>query len=166
LERVLGGWFQTKTAPDADPPAVAVGEGPAPSGPWVPAAPVDAAGPGQPAAAIAVDGKTLRGSANDHSRPVHLLAALDHDAGTVLAQRRVEAKTNEVSGFRPLLEQVDLAGRVITADALHCQRGHARWLVEQRSADYLFVAKDNQPRLVEAVSRVPESRFSPSQQHR
>ena len=127
---------------------------------------MDAAGADRPVVAVAVDGKTLRGSTVDDSRPVHLLAALDHDTGTVLGQRRVEAKSNEISGFRPLLEQVDLTGRVITADAMHCQRAHARWLVEQQGADYLFIAKENQPHLVETISRVPEQAFFPSGHHR
>ena len=174
LERLLGGWFQTRTAPDADPSAgqpsprsspaaedTAAGGSPAPSGPPAPTPPMDAAGADRPVVAVAVDGKTLRGSTVDDSRPVHLLAALDHDTGTVLAQRRVEAKRNEISGFRPLLEQVDLTGRVITADAMHCQRAHARWLVEQQGAEDLFIAKDNQPHLVETISRVPEQAFSP-----
>lgn len=179
LERLLGGWFQTRTAADADPSAgqpsprsspatadTAAGERPAPSGPPAPTPPMDAAGADRPVVAVAVDGKTLRGSTVDDSRPVHLLAALDHDTGTVLAQRRVEAKSNEISGFRPLLEQVDLTDRVITADAMHCQRAHARWLVEQQGADYLFIAKDNQPHLVETISRVPEQAFFPSGHHR
>jgi predicted transposase YbfD/YdcC len=130
LERLVGGWFQTITA----------------AGPDLPSATEQASATGQDAtatakvsrpAAVAVDGKTLRGSA-DQGKPVHLLAALDHDTGTVLAQRRVEAKTNEVTGFRPLLEQVELTGRVVTADAMHCQREHARWLVEDAGADYLL----------------------------
>src|SRR6266545_1662940 len=44
---------------------------------------------------------------------------------------------------------------------MHCQRAHARWLVEQQGAEDLFIAKDNQPHLVETISRVPEQAFSP-----
>jgi predicted transposase YbfD/YdcC len=62
-----------------------------------------------------------------------------------------------------LLEEVDLAGRVVTADALHCQRDHARDLVAERHADYLLVAKENQPGLVAAISQLPERAFSPSE---
>jgi len=79
----------------------------------------------------------------------------------VLAQRRVDGKTNEIPEFAPLLDEVDLAGRVVTADALHCQRDHARYLVAERHADYLFVAKQNQPGLVAAISQVPEQAFPP-----
>jgi predicted transposase YbfD/YdcC len=84
----------------------------------------------------------------------------------VLAQRRADGKSNEITGFRPLLEEVDLAGRVVTADALHCQRDHARYLVGERHADYLFVAKENQPGLVAAISQLPEQAFSPSERDR
>jgi hypothetical protein len=154
LERLVGGWFQAKTG--QGPAAATDGGSPAPTpSPERPPRP----------SAVAVDGKTLRGSAGQ-GRPVHLLGALDHDAGTVLAQRRVDDKSNEVTGFRPLLEEVDLAGRVVTADAMHCQREHARWLVDRAGADYLLVAKDNQPRLVQAISRTPEGSFSPCAHHR
>jgi hypothetical protein len=62
--------------------------------------------------AVAVDGKTLRGAVDADRRRVHLLAALDQQQGTVLAQRRVDGKSNEITGFQPLLEEVDLEGAV------------------------------------------------------
>ena len=111
--------------------------------------------------AVAVDGKTLHGAVGKDGRQVHLLAALAHGSGTVLAQRRVDAKTNEITGFGPLLKQVDLADRVVTADALHTQTEHARWLVEERGADYLLTVKGNQPGLARAIDRLPQSAFSP-----
>jgi len=67
---------------------------------------------------IAVDGKVLRGARQPGGHQVHLFAALAHDSGTVLAQRRVDAQTNETTQLEPLLDEVDLAGRVVTADAL------------------------------------------------
>jgi hypothetical protein len=67
---------------------------------------------------IAVDGKTLRGSAHQ-GHQVHLLAALDHHDGAVLAQREVPTATNDIAEFQPLLDGLDLAGAVLTADALH-----------------------------------------------
>jgi hypothetical protein len=92
---------------------------------------------------LAVDGKTLRGSARE-GHQVHLLAALDHHDGAVPAQRHVPAATNEIAVFAPLLAGLDLAGALVTADALPTQRGHARSLVD-RGADYLLVVKANQP---------------------
>ena len=82
---------------------------------------------------VVVDGKTLRGSARD-GHQVHLLAALDHHDGAVLAQREVPAATNEIAEFQPLLAGLDLASVVVTADALHTQPDHASFLVD-RGAD-------------------------------
>ena len=111
--------------------------------------------------AVAVDGKTLRGAVDASGRKVHLLAALAHGSGIVLAQRRVDAKTNEITGFQPLLDEVDLEGKVVTADALHTQTEHARYLVEDRKAAYVLTVKDNQPGLVAAIDHLPQAVFSP-----
>jgi predicted transposase YbfD/YdcC len=102
---------------------------------------------------IAVDGKTLRGSARQ-GHQVHLLAALDHHDGAVLAQREVPTTTNEIATFQPLLAGLDLAGAVITADAMHTQRDHASFLVD-RDADYLLVVKANQPALHAQLAGLP-----------
>jgi len=74
---------------------------------------------------IAVDGKTLRGSAPGGEDGRHLLAALDHAHGAVLGQVEVGAKTNEIPRFSALLDRIGIAGAVITADAMHAQRSHA-----------------------------------------
>src|SRR6266511_4019680 len=108
----------------------------------------------------------LRGAVDADGRQVHLLAALAHGSGTVLAQCRVDAKSNEITGFRPLLEGVDLQGRVVTADALHTQTEHARYLFGDRQADYLFCVKGNQPTLEAAISRLPQAAFSPGAPNR
>jgi hypothetical protein len=99
--------------------------------------------PPRPRRVLAVDGKRLRGSARD-GHQVHLLAALDHHDGAVLAQRQVDGAPGEVPAFQPLLAGLDLAGVVVTADALHTQRDHASFLVD-RGADDLLVVKANQP---------------------
>jgi hypothetical protein len=75
--------------------------------------------------AVAVDGKTLRGSGHHGRSQVHLLAAMDQTTGVVLAQTEVGHTTNEIARFRPLLERLDLTDTVVTADALHTQREHA-----------------------------------------
>ena len=103
--------------------------------------------------AIAVDGKTLRGARFDGIRAVHLLSAMTHAEGATIAQRDVDSKTNEITGFRPLLEGLDLQGVVVTADAMHAQREHARFLVG-KSAHYVFGLKGNQPTLAEAAERL------------
>lgn len=104
--------------------------------------------------ALAVDGKTLRGARIDAGRAVHLLSAMTHAEGATIAQRDVDQKTNEITGFRPLLEGLDLRGVVVTADAMHAQRDHAHFLVEEKGAHYLFGLKGNQPTLAEAAERL------------
>jgi predicted transposase YbfD/YdcC len=103
---------------------------------------------------IAVDGKTLRGSASAAEPGGHLLAALDHANGAVLGQVQVGAKTNEIPMFPVLLERIDITGAVITADALHAQRGHAEHLAG-RGAHYLFTVKRNQPALFAQLASLP-----------
>ena len=92
---------------------------------------------------VAVDGKTLRGSGTAGEPARHLLAALDHARGVVLRQVDVQAKTNEIPMFATLLDRIDLAGAVVTADAMHAQRAHAEYLTGQRRAHYLMIVKRN-----------------------
>jgi predicted transposase YbfD/YdcC len=101
-----------------------------------------------------VDGKTLRGSGPAGAQ-VHLLAVLDQRTGAVLAQVDVAGKTNEITRFQPLLDPLDLTTTVITADALHTQRDHARWLADTKHAGYLFTVKKNQPRLYRQLKALP-----------
>ncbi|MEW6523301.1 MAG: ISAs1 family transposase [Bacillota bacterium] len=112
--------------------------------------------------AIAVDGKTLRGSASQQRKAVHLLSALVHKEGVVAAQCAVDTKSNEITAFRPLLDPLDLTDTVVTADAMHAQVDHARYLVEEKQADYLFTVKGNQPTLLADLTALEESDFFPS----
>jgi predicted transposase YbfD/YdcC len=105
--------------------------------------------------AVAVDGKTLRGSGVADGPGRHLLAALDHGYGVVLGQVDVEAKTNEIPMFATVLDCIDLAGAVVTADALHAQRAHAEYLVTERGAHYLITVKRNQPGLYAQIAGLP-----------
>ncbi|MFF5291824.1 ISAs1 family transposase [Paractinoplanes globisporus] len=114
-------------------------------------------GTGQPATrrAIAVDGKTLRGSRTTDTTARHVIAACDQDTGVVLASTDVDGKTNEITRFAPLLDQIgDLRDTVITADALHCQRDHVAYLAE-RGADWILTVKGNQPTLHQQLAGLP-----------
>ncbi|MGW3510525.1 ISAs1 family transposase [Streptomyces sp. NPDC000994] len=102
---------------------------------------------------IAVDGKMLRGSRTKDRPATMLIAAMAH-GGEVLAQLQVDGKSNEIPAFAPLLDNNDLKGAVITADALHTQHDHASYL-HQRGAHYLAVVKKNHPGLHERVRRLP-----------
>lgn len=103
-----------------------------------------------PRAVIAVDGKRVRGAVDADGNAVHLLAAATHGDGLVLAQTDVHHKTNEIPRFAPLLDTLDITGMLITADCLHTQRAHARYLHE-RGAEFVFCVKDNQPALFDAL---------------
>jgi predicted transposase YbfD/YdcC len=103
---------------------------------------------------VRVDGKTVRGAPNPDGSQVHLLAALAGRPGVVAAQAEVGAKTNEIPMIIPLLDGVDLDRAVVTADALHCQRATAD-CPHGRGADFILPAKDNQPRLFDALDALP-----------
>jgi predicted transposase YbfD/YdcC len=103
--------------------------------------------------AVAVDGKTLRGASDAQGRQVHLLAAMDHATRAVLAQRQVDGAPGEVPGLRPLLADLDLAGVVVTADALQTHAEAAEFLVAKQ-AHYLLVVKANQPTLLDRCARL------------
>ena len=109
---------------------------------------------------LALDGKSMRGALREDGRAVHLFAAMVHGAGIVVGQQEVEAKSNEITALKPLLANLDLAGALVTADAMHTQREHARWLVEDKQADYLFQVKDNQPNLLAACKAIDDEMFS------
>jgi predicted transposase YbfD/YdcC len=100
-----------------------------------------------------VDGKTLRGAVNADGHQVHLLAVATHHHALVLAQTEVGAKTNEIPKFSELLDELDIAGWTVTADALHTQRAHATYL-HRRNADFVLMVKDNQPNLFAALDRL------------
>jgi predicted transposase YbfD/YdcC len=110
--------------------------------------------PSAPRAVLAVDGKRVRGARDGDGNAPHLLAAATHDHGLVLAQTDVHHKTNEIPMFAPLLDTIDIAGMLITADCLHTQRAHARYL-HARDADFVFCCKDNQPGLFAALDALP-----------
>jgi predicted transposase YbfD/YdcC len=113
----------------------------------------DRDGPDRRRRAVAVDGKTLRGS-GAQGRQVHLLACMDHATRVVLAQRHVDGAPGEVPGFRPLVAGLDLAGVVVTADALQTHAEAAEFLVTGKQAHYLLVVKANQPTLLDRCARL------------
>jgi predicted transposase YbfD/YdcC len=105
--------------------------------------------------AIAVDGKTLRGSRTADVTARHVLAACDQDTGVVLASTDVDGHTNEITRFAPLLDQIgDLRDTIVTVDALHCQRDHVAYLAE-RGADWILTVKANQPNLHQQLAGLP-----------
>jgi hypothetical protein len=95
---------------------------------------------------ISIDGKTLRGSRDGDVPGQHLVAAYAPAVEAVLAQVRVDARTNEHKAALELLGILPLAGKVVVGDAMFCQRDVAEKVVDS-GGDYLLVVKDNQPAL-------------------
>ena len=96
-------------------------------------------------AAIASDGKRIRG-ANRNGEGHHETATLvEHETGLPVASHGFHDESGEIAAVQALLEDVSVAGRVITVDALHTVRDTARSIVETHKADYLMTVKANAP---------------------
>lgn len=107
--------------------------------------------------AVALDGKTLRGSKKQGAPGTHLLSALAHQVGVTLAQHAVDDKTNEITAVETLLQRLVLDGRIVTMDALLTQRHVAQTIVD-KGGDYVMIVKENQPQLradIELVFTLP-----------
>lgn len=100
---------------------------------------------------MSVDGKTLCGTVQPHGQSIHLLSLLDHAIGGVLGQLKMSPKTNEPKTAMLLLKSLVLKGKVITGDAMFCQRDLCEQTIDS-GGDYLFTVKDNQPELNKTIS--------------
>jgi predicted transposase YbfD/YdcC len=96
------------------------------------------------AEAVALDGKSLRGSQRQGALQGHLLSALSHRLGLTVGQQAVDDKTNELTVIVPLLQSLVLDGRIFTMDALLTQRAVAQTIIDG-GGDYVLIVKDNQP---------------------
>lgn len=136
VEGVLGAWAEAVLAAlPAPAPAAAA---PPPEAPPV-------------LEAVAIDGKTLRGSRKQGAPGAHLLSALSQRLGLTLAQLSVDDKTNEIGAAPALLQGLVLEGRVFTMDALLTQRAIAQTLVAA-DGHYVMLVKGNQPQLEAAIA--------------
>jgi hypothetical protein len=95
---------------------------------------------------ISIDGKALRGSRDGDVPGQHLVAAYIPRVEAVLAQIRVDSKTNEHKAALELLGFFPLKGKVIVGDAAFCQRDLAKKIVDG-GGDYVLAVKGNQPGL-------------------
>jgi hypothetical protein len=95
---------------------------------------------------VGIDGKTVRGSKDGDVPGHHLVAAYAPAAQAVLAQLRVDAKTNEHKAALKLLGIVPVQGCIFTGDAAFCQRDFWEKVIDD-GGDYVLVVKDNQPSL-------------------
>lgn len=101
---------------------------------------------------IAVDGKRVRGSRDTFQGQdaIHLVSAWASESGILLGQRKVEAKSNEITAVPDLLKLLFIKGCTVTVDALNCQKEIAQTVIDQQ-ADYVFALKGNHPLLHQEV---------------
>ena len=99
---------------------------------------------------LAIDGKTLRGSAAAGQKPLHLVSAWATEARLSLGEVAVEGKSNEIKAIPELLKLLDLKGALVTIDAIGCQKAIAKQIVD-KGGNYLVAVKANQERLLEDI---------------
>jgi predicted transposase YbfD/YdcC len=104
---------------------------------------------------IAIDGKTLCGSASSKLGPLHLVSAWAIEANLTLGQVAVDKKSNEITAIPQLLELLDLKGALVTIDAMGCQKAIAQKIVAG-GGDYILAVKGNQEHLLEDIQSTVE----------
>ncbi len=92
---------------------------------------------------VALDGKAIRRALNQGEDTRVIVSAWATESGLLLGQRKVRDKSNEITIMPELLRALELAGCIVTADALHCQKNIAREIIEA-DADYVLALKGNQ----------------------
>lgn len=114
--------------------------------------------------AIAVDGKALRGSADEEHRAVKLLSAFCARLSGIIGEVEVPEDHNEITAMLDLLDRVDVEGFILTGDAAFAQKNICDKAVEKK-ADFVFTVKENQPTLkrrITAAAEAAEASLSPS----
>lgn len=103
---------------------------------------------GLPGDWIHLDGKTLRQTRRKSQKlkALHVVSAWAGQAGITLGQVAVEAKSNEITALPQLVELLDLREKIVTMDAMGCQKELAQSVVKG-GGDYILAVKDNQPTL-------------------
>lgn len=104
---------------------------------------------------IAIDGKELRRSVDSvlGQKAIHLVSAWASENRLVLAQRKVDSKTNEITAIPELLDALEVAGCIVTIDAMGCQKEIASKIIA-RKADYVLAVKENQGYLYEDIGHL------------
>jgi hypothetical protein len=119
------------------------------------------------AAHIAIDGKTLRGTRDGAMPAAHLISAYAGIVHAVVAQLRVDAKTNEHKAALELLGVISLTGKTVTGDAMFTHRDFCAAVIDG-GGDCVLTVKENQPTLladIKACFAEPPAGLSPPADH-
>jgi predicted transposase YbfD/YdcC len=111
----------------------------------------------QPGSNISIDGKSVRRSASEEGKAIHLVSAWANELGLVLGQVKTSEKSNEITAIPELLAALDVAGCIVTIDAMGCQKKIAKDII-QGKGDYVLALKENHPEVyAEVVELFPEN---------
>ena len=101
---------------------------------------------------LAVDGKTVRSTEKmkNYQQPLHIISAQLSELGLTIASKSVQGKSNEIPTVRQLLEEMDISGCLVVADALNCQKETAKTIIEG-NGDYLLCVKANHQTLLDDI---------------
>lgn len=113
---------------------------------------------------VALDGKAVRRALNRGQDPRVIVSAWATESGLLLGQRKVKNKSNEITAVPELLRALELAGCIVTADALHCQKDIAKEIIEA-DADYVLALKGNQSSAFAEVKSFLDDAVSRNQTH-
>jgi predicted transposase YbfD/YdcC len=104
---------------------------------------------------IAIDGKSLRGSANKrkNEKILHLVSAWAVNNRVMLGQVKTQEKSNEIEAIPRLLNMLDISNSIVTIDAMGCQKNIALQIIEQ-GANYVLSLKENQPTLYQDIESI------------
>lgn len=124
---------------------------------------------GQQDQSLAIDGKTMCNAFDEYGRQTHIISVVGHESKDCYAQKKVGdlpdgeelKRTDEIQMTIPLLNSLDIQGKDITADALLTQSDIARYLFDQRGAQYHFTVKGNQGKLYQDISLYFKDRQDP-----
>jgi predicted transposase YbfD/YdcC len=118
---------------------------------------------GLPGDWIHLDGKTMRHTRRNSTGlgALHVVSAWAGQTGLTLGQVAVDAKSNEITAMPQLLELLDLRKKIVTTDAMGCQKEIAKTIVEH-GGDYVLAVKDNQPTLHAEIQAAFATAASPA----
>jgi predicted transposase YbfD/YdcC len=113
---------------------------------------------------VAIDGKKLRHSADpcDGSAAMHMVSAWASENRLILGQVKVDEKSNEITAIPALLRAIEIAGCIVTIDAMGSQREIAATIIEAE-ADYLLAVKENQPTVHAAIAQTFAAKLAQEQ---
>jgi predicted transposase YbfD/YdcC len=101
---------------------------------------------------VAIDGKTIKstGAMETYENPLHIVSAYVTELGITIGQTAVQSKRNEIPAAQELIQQLNISGTIVTADALNCQKETAELIIAGKG-DYVMAVKENHKNLYEDI---------------